>query len=784
MAMQRKLSANAGVLFFVLIFCAGLCFAADDVKDLEGLIIGSIETEGNLTITRGQVLSTVRARVGEKFDSKSAEEDTKRLMEIGGIEFAYFNGSNVDGKVKLIYVVVEQNLVRSIVFKGNEKGKTSQLSKELDFKRGDYLDVIDVKRGSDAIREYYLKKGYANVKVAIDSSKIDVGQVIYNIEEGPRIRVKSIDFTDSDTIKERKLLKTIKTKRRKFFFWPAYFNEENFGQDAARLEAVYRDNGYLDVKVTNKVSFNESGDRAYVEFVIDQGPLYIVESITITGNTFFDESVIRDILKLKEGIYYSEERGQLDRKHILSLYREKGFINVGVEEKRNYISPGRINSQFDITAGSRFRIGKIDVKGNELVHDKVIRHILDEDGFTPGDWYNGDIARGDGKGELEIAVRRLTNSGSAVILPSGDKPDQRDASVNIIEAESGKIMFGAGVASNTGLMGNIVFEQRNFDISDWPESFADFASNNAFKGAGQTFRASWYPGVEQSSFSIGFTEPYLYDKPVSLNTTISGFERMQESYDEERVKGYIGFEKRYEDDWRRGIAFRAENVDIGGFDIDAPQEIRDVAGSNRLFSAEVAIRKNTTDSRFTPSKGYNFESKYEQIGGDFTFGVLSGTQRWYKTIHEDLAERKTILETKLLAAAIVGDAPPFEKFYAGGSGSTYSVRGFRYRGISPRGLQTNVVNPQRDDPIGSDWIFIASSELAVPLTSEVFSWLFFVDAAMIDTGGPRASIGTGIQILLPQWFGPVPMRFEIAKPFMSDDDDDTRMFSFSVGALF
>jgi outer membrane protein assembly factor BamA len=62
--------------------------------------------------------------------------------------------------------------------------------------------------------------------------------------------------------------------------------------------------------------------------------------------------------------------------------------------------------------------------------------------------------------------------------------------------------------------------------------------------------------------------------------------------------------------------------------------------------------------------------------------------------------------------------------------------------------------------------------------------LFFVDTGTIDSGGYRAAVGTGIQIMIPQWFGPVPMRFEIAAPIMRDDADDTQVFSFSVGRLF
>ena len=201
-----------------------------------------------------------------------------------------------------------------------------------------------------------------------------------------------------------------------------------------------------------------------------------------------------------------------------------------------------------------------------------------------------------------------------------------------------------------------------------------------------------------------------------------------------------------------------------------------------MVGLRLSIRKDTTDSRFLPTRGYNFDSSFEQVGGDFTFSIVSGTQRWYKTLYEDLAERKTVLETKIRVASILGDAPAFEKFYAGGTGS---IRGFDYRGVSTRGLQTGgVPNPQRKDPIGSDWLVTANAEVAIPLTTEVLSALFFVDTGVIDTGGVRASIGAGIQIMLPQWFGPVPMRFEFAIPIAKDNVDETQVFSFTVGALF
>jgi outer membrane protein assembly factor BamA len=414
--------------------------------------------------------------------------------------------------------------------------------------------------------------------------------------------------------------------------------------------------------------------------------------------------------------------------------------------------------------------------------------VLDEYDFQPGQWYNADIAHGDGSGKLEKEIRRMVLTEATTITPSGELAGQRDAQVNIIEGQTGMVMVGAGASTDRGVIGQLVFEQKNFDIKDRPESFYEFITGRAFKGAGQNLRIALSPGTEISEYSISFTEPYLKDKPVSLDVIGLSREWQRESYDEGRLKGYLGFEKRYKNRWRRSITFRLEDVDVDDIDFDAPKEVKDDKGSNAFAGVKVGAGRNTTDDRLNPSKGYNFDVSYEQVGGDHTFGILRGVYRRYRVLYEDLAERKTILATKLLAATTVGDAPVFEKFYGGGSG-LYGIRGFDYRGVSTRGTPTTaagvpIAGGKKKDPIGSDWIFLANAEVTVPLVGENFAAVFFVDSGAIDSGSYRVAAGMGIQILIPQWFGPVPMRFELAAPLMKDDEDDTQVFSFSIGRLF
>jgi outer membrane protein insertion porin family len=336
------------------------------------------------------------------------------------------------------------------------------------------------------------------------------------------------------------------------------------------------------------------------------------------------------------------------------------------------------------------------------------------------------------------------------------------------------------LSSDSGVIGQLILEQRNFDIKNWPESFGEFITGKAFRGAGQSLRIALEPGVEVSRYSVSFTEPYFRDKPIALDVGGRSYERELESYDLGRLGAYVGFEeryqKRYRERWRKSVGFRMENINVDSVRSNAPTEIQSVKGTNALAGVKFGIRRELVDNRFNPSTGHSFNAGYEQLGGDYTFGLLSGAYRRYKTLYKDLAERKTILATKLLAATVIGDAPLFEKFYAGGTG-IHGIRGFDYRGVSTRAG----VNK---DPIGSDWMFLANAEVTVPLVGKKFAALFFVDSGAIDSGDYRAAVGTGIQILIPRWFGPVPMRLEIAVPLMRDDADDTQVFSFSVGRLF
>ncbi|MHC4185201.1 MAG: BamA/OMP85 family outer membrane protein, partial [Planctomycetota bacterium] len=517
-------------------------------------------------------------------------------------------------------------------FVGKRTYKDKRLLAKLSFKKGDNIDAILADFGREDLEEYYVKRGFAFVDVQLDKESVRKGDVIYTINEGPRVRIKSVKFRGNKAIKTGRLKKAAKTNKKKWLFWRKHYSEEKVSVDVERLLNVYLERGFLDCRITEKQEFTADRKAVHLIFVIEEGPVYIVERIVLKGaekifsigaDGLFDQEALRTRLKLEEGTHYRKRQAESDRKELLALFHEYGFVDARVDlhidkvfgdeeagPRVDAVSKARVNVEFEIFEGQQFRIGRIDIVGNKQTQDKVIRRVLDSFGFQPGQYYNSDVARGDGSGELETEIRRRVYTEETTITAmTGHEPGQKNVDVQVKEGQTGQWILSAGISSDSGVVGGVILEQRNFDFNDWPEDFREFVTGRAFKGAGQSFRISLMPGTELSQYSVSFTEPYFRDQPVSMDLTGLDTVWIRESYDEGRTKGYIGFgerhERRYRGRWRRSIGFRAENVDVDDIDSDAPKEIKDVKGNNGLAGIKFGIGKDLTYGQFMPSRGYS-----------------------------------------------------------------------------------------------------------------------------------------------------------------------------------
>ena len=437
------------------------------------------------------------------------------------------------------------------------------------------------------------------------------------------------------------------------------------------------------------------------------------------------------------------------------------------------LEPGKVELVFNISEGKPFRVGNIEVRGNSKTQDKVVRRAFDT---APGDLYDS--------ADVQLGTRRLQATRFFTRLnvsPVGDDPEQRDLLVEVEEGSTALLTFGGAVSSNGGVIGTLKYEQTNFDIADYPTGIGDFFGGDALVGGGQTFRVLLEPGTINSNATVSFYEPYFLDQNLGFGVDAYYRTYRRREYQDRRAGGKVRFNPKVGRNFRTGVFFRGEDVRI--FDLDDPRgdrapDILDYEGHTTLTSVGGEIGYDQIDSPLLPTLGFQ-----SNVGGE-VYGVLGGPEFQKLTagfdgfvpLRRDLTDRPTVLELRLDSGYIFGDSPFFERFYAGGFGS---LRGFAFRGISPRqGID--------GDAVGGIFSVTGSLALGFPLYGESIRGVVFNDFGTVESdlklGTIRDSLGFGLRFQLEP-LGNVPIALDLAWPLNADEPDDRQVFSFSLGVF-
>ncbi|MEP0847148.1 MAG: outer membrane protein assembly factor BamA [Phycisphaerae bacterium] len=769
-----------------LAVCALALFTATPAsaqdRPTDGMVIRRVDLRGLEAISEGFVRRVLKTRVGQNYREAQVQDDVRELLRTRKFLNVIADASIEEGQAVVVFTVQEKPTVRSVEVEGNKRFSEDELFKELAFSAGSVLDRFEVNRGRENIERKYREKGYYYATVQVDEEMLRLeDRVVYRVTEGPRVKVRKIVFEGVRAFPEPQLRFKLKTQTYFPIFVAGAFDEETADRDALEVQDFYRKEGYLDCRVGYRLDFQDvARTDLHLVFVVDEGLRYQVQEIVVEGNEVFDEERIRSVMQLQPGGFLRDETLQADRKRIEDLYGEIGYVDariVNMEQPHEFLDqPGVVRLRLRINEGAQSRFGRITIRGNPRTKDEVVRRELR---FYPGEEYNTVKAR--------EAEKRLTETGlfnRATITPLEDVDGFREALVEVEEAQAINFIIGVGVSTDSGVIGQLSIENRNFDLFDWPRTWGEFFRGQAFRGDGQRLRLSAEPGTEVSRFRIDFTEPYFLDRPVRLDTSVYLFERDRESYDEERIGFLLAFSKRFETgllrNWAGEIAGRVEGIDINDVRDLAANDIEDVKGNSFLTALKATLAHDTTDSRIVPTKGHRFSMAWEQVGalgGDYDFGRPSLSFAWYKTLQTDALDRKSVLGVRADAAYIVGDAPVFERFYAGGFGS---IRGFKFRGITPRAGLFN-------DKVGGDFILLAGAEYSVPLYADNVRGVAFLDMGTVEEDfgihSWRAAVGFGLRINL-NFFGPVPIVFDFGFPIAEEEEDNNQVFNFSVGASF
>ena len=367
--------------------------------------------------------------------------------------------------------------------------------------------------------------------------------------------------------------------------------------------------------------------------------------------------------------------------------------------------------------------------------------------------------------------------GSGIAPPYTDEADYADLVVNLRETQTGRFMFGVGVNSDLGLTAQAIIDERNFDWKRWPRSIDDIVNGTAFRGGGQSLRIEAVPGTEVQRYMVNFTQPYLFDTPISFNLSAYLFDRRYFDWDEQRFGARMGMGYRITPDLSLAVSMRAEQVDFHNPRVRGIPIIEEALGESDLFSGKVSLTHDTRDLPFAATEGHYLELSYEQAFGDFDFPRFNTDYRRYFLLSQraDGSGRHT-LGLSFRGGVTGSQTPVYEHFFAGGYST---MRGFRFRHASPK---------IADVIVGGQLSLLGTAEYIFPITADdMLKGALFCDYGTveeeydnIDMEDFRVAIGAGIRITVPA-MGPAPIAVDFAVPLAREDTDRIQNFSFFVG---
>jgi outer membrane protein insertion porin family len=772
-------------------------------------------------LTRNQL----RSQEGAPYDDELVRADLSRLNRLARFKTIDIGAELLaDGGVAVVFTVTPQPIISAVQTVGNRRFSDQEILKDLDVLVGTPVDNFQLDRASRFIEDKYRARGFYLAQVTVDQAELDAnGAVIFRIREGEQIRVTDVRFEGNASFSDDELRGEIRT-RRAWLLGRGLLDDDRLESDVSALIAFYRDRGRLSVRADRVVRPSKDGREASVTFVIDEGPVFLLrrvdvfyEDLVVSAHRTealaraasqhgqsvlalgpeeyvvhaagrFSTEQIAGLLEIKPGDAYSVDRVDRSVKAVRDAFGRLGYVDARVErrERRDPDSPS-VDILLTIRQGEAFKTGLVEIQGNDITRQNVIRREvlvrperpLDSTAIEKTERRLRNINLFDNRpGNLKLTVQPETP----------EHPGYRDLLVEVKETNTGEFAIGGAVGSDSGVTGRIALTQRNFDVGDFPDSWSDFFSGRSFRGAGQTFQIEALPGSEIQTYSIGLSDPSLLDSAYSGSVTAFYRDRIFRDYDETRYGARFAIGRRFGERWSASVPVRVESIDLSDVDADAPTDVFAVADRNAITSIGLALTRQSLDDRIFATEGTALRLAVEQVGafgGDFDFTVFTGEAAVFLPISEDFLGRRTVLTLSNRVSYIPqsrGEVPVYERFYLGGT----NFRGFAFRGVAPIGIR-NDTGGLSDTTIGGTWLFFLGTELRRPLFQELLYGVVFVDSGTVlfDPGFEdyRVSAGFGLRVRVPA-LSPVPIALDFGFPLKKEDTDRTRTFTFSIDLPF
>lgn len=757
-------------LFKVLIL--SVCFqiqvglSAEDLGARTNLFkIDEIEVTGIKKVEKEAILEKIGSRVGMTLDNYLLKRDLEKIYSMKYFDSVEAHHEVVGGKNVLKFALKEKPIVTKITFEGNDGLSKEDLSGQLKTKIYSILDVNTLNSDVQNLIKFYEEKGYFLASVDYKERKLndENTEIIFKVKEFDKVKVKKVSFLGNVALKDEELKGILQTQEDSLFSFMSgsgNFKEINFQNDIERLKYYYRMKGYLQINVgTPEITVSEDKKWVFITIKINEGPEFSVNNISFVGELLFPESELLEKMALKESEIYSEESLRKDIQLLTELYQDEGYAFANVIRNLNVV-PGenKVDVEFSFEKGRIAYFGRVNIKGNARSRDKVIRRELE---IKEGQKFNGTALRRSRENVQRLGFFEPETIVFNTISPR-NKEDVLDVDISVKEKSTGQISFGAGYSTANGGF------------------FQASVSQSNFRGKGQSLAFSLNLGKESNTFSIDFTEPYLFDTKWSLGGGIFvSNSDSSDSYSERRKGATIRVGYPIADFTNIYLKYRIEDTELKdiedpSIDLNLENGIASTVGSTLIFDRR--------DDRSDPRKGLflSVSTEYTGVGGDKKWFKNEAEARGFYPIWGDLIFRSRMYAGKLNQVDGLS-IPRTEKFTLGGS---RNLRGYSYEDIGPKQNLKGSDGNFHDYNMGGEFSTYANFELQHHLSKEAgLKWVLFFDAGhagSVDNIKLYTDYGFGFR-----WYSPLGvLRFEFGYPLTGEFKDKGSQFNFDLGQFF
>lgn len=711
-------------LLTLLLWCA----VSANAKILDSLII-----EGLVVHQPAVVRNSAGFRNGTEFSGVDIQEAIKSLYRLGlfrSIDF--YAVDETDTTATLVVKLDEFPVCDAVEFTGNKKIKTKELEDAITVRTGRVMSDELVQENTRIIKGLYEEKGYllAEIKSSITNSKVPGNGILkFTIDEGSRVRIKRVTFMGNEAIKSKKLKRKFKTKEDRWWRTGEY-KEETYREHLDSLILFYNDLGYLDAEVVkDSVRFDKNKRDIYIDITLHEGKIYYVGEFYFKGNRVLASDTLKQAIAMRRGKPFQKSKFEMTRYMVEDAYREEGYLWVRVNDSRAFRGD-TIDVTFDISEGRAAVVNKVEVTGNNKTMEKVIRREIR---LMPGQKYR------------QSKMMRSRRDILQLNFFDNVKPDLHPNEDGTID-----LVFDVDEKDNVGQLSvGAAYSARDKFVGTFSTSIPNF------RGAGQELNLNVEFGQSRRDFSIGFKDPWAFDRPVTLQGRVY-YNRTVWSTTTTESYGFrigAGTRLKWPDDYFRvdglyQLSHEDEFESARNYGADSSVY---VPGEGIMSRFSFTLRRNDTDIPNFPTRGSIFSLTPELAG-------LGGTYKYFKsTIGYDWYFPlfwKFVLGTKS-KFGIIQPLPGqdgqltisrWDLFNAGGIYTDGTIRGYPDYSFGGR---------SRFPASGKNMLTL-SALIQFPILEQQLYLSVFGDMgntweslAQVDPMDTYKGVGTGVRILVP-----------------------------------